>query len=140
MPEILEFVAFRDSGNIFQQFSRDFPGVSSGTPERDPGNSHSLLEFSKKQSNTHLGPEARTPKKKPATNTHIVGPRATAEEPFGCRSQELRAEARDPKVVKRRTCYKPQNPEKLKYGKVDQKVKSRFSGTLESRSKVGKKG
>ena len=26
VPEIQEFVAFRDSGKIFQQFSRDFPG------------------------------------------------------------------------------------------------------------------
>ena len=27
VPEILEFVAFRDSGKLFQQFSRDFQGV-----------------------------------------------------------------------------------------------------------------
>ena len=46
VPEIQEFVAFRDSGNIFQQFSRDFPGVFLGNPRTDPGNSHSLLEFS----------------------------------------------------------------------------------------------
>ena len=26
VPEFLELVAFRDSGKIFQQFSRDFPG------------------------------------------------------------------------------------------------------------------
>ena len=29
-----------------QQFSRDFPGVFLGKPRTDPGNSHSLLEFS----------------------------------------------------------------------------------------------
>ena len=46
VPEILEFVAFRDSGKIFQQFSRDFPGVFLENPRKDPGNSHSLLEFS----------------------------------------------------------------------------------------------
>ena len=46
MPEILEFVAFRDSGKFFQQFSRDFPGVFPENPRPDPGNSHSLLEFS----------------------------------------------------------------------------------------------
>ena len=46
VPEIPEFVAFRDSGNIFQQFSRDFPGVFPENPRTDPGNSHSLLEFS----------------------------------------------------------------------------------------------
>ena len=46
VPEILEFVAFRDSGKKFQQFSRDFPGVFLGNPRTDPGNSHSLLEFS----------------------------------------------------------------------------------------------
>ena len=41
-----DFVAFRDSGRVFQQFSRDFPGVFLGNPRTDPGNSHSLLEFS----------------------------------------------------------------------------------------------
>ena len=46
VPEILEFVAFRDSGKVFQQFSRDFPGVFLENPRTDPGNSHSLLEFS----------------------------------------------------------------------------------------------
>ena len=35
-------------GKIFQQFSRDFPGVFLGNPQTDPGNSHSLLEFSEK--------------------------------------------------------------------------------------------
>ena len=44
--EILEFVAFRDSGKLFQQFSRDFPRVFLENPRTDPGNSHSLLEFS----------------------------------------------------------------------------------------------
>ena len=44
VPETLEFVAFCDSENFFQQFSRDFPGVFLG----NPGNSHSLLEFSDK--------------------------------------------------------------------------------------------
>ena len=46
VPEILEFVAFRDPGNIFQQFSRNFPGVFLDNPRTDSGNSHSLLEFS----------------------------------------------------------------------------------------------
>ena len=46
VPEILEFVAFRDPGKIFQQFSRDFPGVFPENHRTDPGNSHSLLEFS----------------------------------------------------------------------------------------------
>ena len=32
VPEVLEFVAFRDSGNVFQQFPRDFPGVFVGNP------------------------------------------------------------------------------------------------------------
>ena len=36
VPEILEFVAFRDSGKIFQQFFRDFREFSSGTPEQTP--------------------------------------------------------------------------------------------------------
>ena len=39
--------------------------------------------------------------------------------------------------VKRRTCYKPQKPEKLKYGKSRSKVG--FSGNPESRSKIGQK-
>ena len=52
VPEILDFVAFRDSGKIFQLFSRDFPGVFLENPRRDPGNSHSLLEFS--DSNTEI--------------------------------------------------------------------------------------
>ena len=46
VPEVLEFVAFRRPGKIFQQFSRDFPGVFPENPRTDPGNSHSLLEFS----------------------------------------------------------------------------------------------
>ena len=50
VPEILEFVAFRGSGKFFQQFSRDFPGVFPENPRTDPGNSHSLLEFSEKWS------------------------------------------------------------------------------------------
>ena len=47
LPKILEFVAFRDSGNFFQHLSRDFPGVFPEDPRTDPGNSHSLLEFLK---------------------------------------------------------------------------------------------
>ena len=46
VPQILEFIAFRDSGKNFQQFSRDFIGVFLENPRTDPGNSHSLLEFS----------------------------------------------------------------------------------------------
>ena len=46
VPEILEFVAFRDSGKSFRQFSWDLPGVFLGNPRTDPGNSHSLLQFS----------------------------------------------------------------------------------------------
>ena len=46
VPKILEFIAFGASGKFFQQFSRDFPGVFLGNPRTDPGNSHSLLEFS----------------------------------------------------------------------------------------------
>ena len=46
VPEILEFVAFRDLGKIFQQFCRDFPRSFLGNPRTDPRNSHSLLEFS----------------------------------------------------------------------------------------------
>ena len=48
VPEIPEFVACRDSGKFFQQFSRDFPGAFLENPRTDPGNSHSLLEFSDK--------------------------------------------------------------------------------------------
>ena len=36
VPEILEFVAFRDSGNVFQEFSRDFPGVFLENPRANP--------------------------------------------------------------------------------------------------------
>ena len=48
VPEILEFVAFGDSGKIFQQFSRNFPGTFLQDSRKDPRNSHSLLEFSDK--------------------------------------------------------------------------------------------
>ena len=34
VPEILEFVAFRDSGKIFEQFSPDFPGVFLRKPQK----------------------------------------------------------------------------------------------------------
>ena len=46
VPEILVFVAFGDSGKIFQQFSRNFPGTFLQNSRKDPRNSHSLLEFS----------------------------------------------------------------------------------------------
>ena len=46
VPQMLEFKAFRNSGNFFQQFSRDFPGIFLGNARADPRNSHSLLEFS----------------------------------------------------------------------------------------------
>ena len=36
VPEMVEFVAFRDSGKFFQQFSRDCPGVFLGSPEQTP--------------------------------------------------------------------------------------------------------
>ena len=45
VPEILEFVAFGDSGKIFQQFSRNFPGTFLQNSRKDPRNSHSLLEY-----------------------------------------------------------------------------------------------
>ena len=64
VPEILEFVAFRDSGKFFQKFSRDFPGVFLGNPRIDPGNSHSLLKFSEDSMN--FG-------KAPRVSVHSVG-------------------------------------------------------------------
>ena len=36
VPEIPEFVAFRDSGTIFRQLSRDFPGVFLENPPSRP--------------------------------------------------------------------------------------------------------
>ena len=70
VPEILEFLAFRDPGKIFQQFSRDFPGVFPENPRTDPGNSHSLLEFSELSTVTRkllLG--CHYPKDPPVLNT-----------------------------------------------------------------------
>ena len=49
VPEILEFVAFSDSGDFFQQFSRNFPGTFLQNSRKDPRNSYSLLEFSEFQ-------------------------------------------------------------------------------------------
>ena len=43
--QVIEFVAFRDSGN-FSTLSQDFPGIFLGNCRKDPRNSHSLLEFS----------------------------------------------------------------------------------------------
>ena len=49
VPQILEFVAFRDSGKFFQQFSRDFPGVfpefSRRTPEQTPETATAFSSF-----------------------------------------------------------------------------------------------
>ena len=42
VPEILEFVAFRDSGKLFQQFSRDFPGVFFENPRTTKNNSQGV--------------------------------------------------------------------------------------------------
>ena len=61
VPEILEFLAFRASEKFFQQFSRDFPGVFLENPRTDPGNSHSLLEFSEKVSPKCPGHRFDTP-------------------------------------------------------------------------------
>ena len=63
VPQIPEFIAFRDSGKFFQQFSPDFPGVFLENPRTDPGNSHSLLEFSDQcptQSGPHVEFRARS--------------------------------------------------------------------------------
>ena len=58
VPEILELVAFCDSGKFFQLFSRDFPEIFLGNPRTDPTNSHSLLEFSEYQGKSkHQGKE-----------------------------------------------------------------------------------
>ena len=53
VPEILEFVAFGDSGKFFQQFSRNFPGTFLHNSRKDPRNSHSLLEISEKTTTWH---------------------------------------------------------------------------------------
>ena len=55
VPEILEFVAFRDSGKFFQQFSRSFPGTFLQNSCTDPGNSRSLLEFSESGATVRSG-------------------------------------------------------------------------------------
>ena len=39
----------RSGKNFIRQFSRDFPGVFPENPRTDPGNSHSLLEFSERE-------------------------------------------------------------------------------------------
>ena len=48
-PARLPFPLLCAPGKIFQQFSRDFPGVFLANPRTDPRNSHSLLEFSELQ-------------------------------------------------------------------------------------------
>ena len=45
LPEILEFVAFRDLGKMFQQCCRDTPGVFSGTPEQTPETATAFSSF-----------------------------------------------------------------------------------------------
>ena len=45
-----------DSGKIFQQFSRNFPGTFLQNSCTDPRNSHSLLEFSEKPPHIHHSP------------------------------------------------------------------------------------
>ena len=46
VPEISESKACRDSGKLFQQFSRNCPAIFLGNPRIDPGNSHTFPEFS----------------------------------------------------------------------------------------------
>ena len=48
----LQHFAIREK--FFQQFSRDFPGVFLENPRTDPGNSHSLLEFSEKKGKINI--------------------------------------------------------------------------------------
>ena len=45
VPEIIEFVAFRDSGKFFQQFSRDFPGVFLENPQQIPETATAFSSF-----------------------------------------------------------------------------------------------
>ena len=45
VPEILEFVAFRDSGKFFQQFSGTFREFSRRTPEQTPETATAFLSF-----------------------------------------------------------------------------------------------
>ena len=54
VPEILEFVAFRDSGKYFQQFSRDFPEFSSGRPEQTPETATAFSNFLNKDVSKQL--------------------------------------------------------------------------------------
>ena len=44
------FCSISRFGKIFQQFCWDFPGVFPENPRTDPGNSHSLLEYSEPRS------------------------------------------------------------------------------------------
>ena len=48
VPEIPEFVAFRDAGHFFLQFSRAFPRVSSRTPEQIPETATAFSSFLRK--------------------------------------------------------------------------------------------
>ena len=45
VPEILEFMAFRDACRFFQRFSRTFPEFSSGTPEQTPETATAFSSF-----------------------------------------------------------------------------------------------
>ena len=45
VPEILEFVAFGDSGKIFQQFSRNFPGTFLQNSRKDPETATAFSSF-----------------------------------------------------------------------------------------------
>ena len=47
-PEILEFVAFGDSGKIFQRFFGDFPEFSSRTPKLTPETATAFLRIHRK--------------------------------------------------------------------------------------------
>ena len=64
VPEVLEFVAFGDSGKIFQQFSRNFPGTFLQNSCKDPRNSHNLLEFSAKDNKRKKLEETNAAEKK----------------------------------------------------------------------------
>ena len=58
VPQILEFIAFRDSGKFFQQFfpglSRSFPGEPPNRPRKQPQPSRVFCFWASKQLNFHL--------------------------------------------------------------------------------------
>ena len=107
VPEILEFVAFRDS----EKFSSNFPGAFPENPRTDPRNSHSLLESSESLKMSKIGKTCGhhpKPSKTLCPKTKVMKHKKTKTKSGGCEEvQQVFAKMVFAKMVSKQKLRKP---------------------------------